>query len=93
MTINNLSKLEKSKAEKLNELTNVDTFWDDVRKLTTRVTSDRAIHEWQYLAEHRYDELITGIEDIRKEVERDEHGKFSLHYYDTNWNEVYPKEA
>lgn len=93
MTINNLSKSEKSKADKLNALTNIDVFWDDVRKLTARVTSDRTIHEWQCLAERRYDELITGVEDVRKEIEYDEHGKFSIHYYDTNWNEVYPKEA
>lgn len=90
MTINNLSKSEKSKAEKLNALTNIDTFWDDVRELTVRVTSDRIIHEWQYLAERRYDELTTGVEYVRKEIEMDEHGKFSFHYYDTNWNEVYP---
>ena len=40
--------------EKLNALTNPETFWDDVRKLTRRVTSDHSIRHWQGLAELRY---------------------------------------
>lgn len=42
---------------KLTELTNPETFWDDVRKLTKRCRSDHAIGRWQCLAEQRYEEL------------------------------------
>jgi hypothetical protein len=47
---------------KLNNLTNVDTFWDDVRKLTKNVHSDRVLHSWEIFSEKRYNELC-GIED------------------------------
>ncbi len=47
--------------DKLNKLTNPDTFWDDVRKLTKKITSDHSIKRWQILAEGRYREL-TGKE-------------------------------
>ena len=46
-----------SKIDKLNKLTNKETFWDDVRKLTKRVTSDHSIGRWQCLAEYRWSEL------------------------------------
>ena len=46
-----------SKIDKLNSLTNKETFWDDVRKLTKAVTSDHAIGRWQCLADQRYNEL------------------------------------
>jgi len=42
---------------KLNELGNPKTFWDDVRKLTSRVTSDHAIGRWKALADVRYKEI------------------------------------
>ena len=45
------------KIDKLNNLTDKRTFWDDVRKLTKAVTSDHAIGRWQCLAEQRYKEL------------------------------------
>ena len=45
------------KIEKLNALTNKETFWNDVRKLCSRVTSDHSIHRWQCLSEIRYGEL------------------------------------
>lgn len=51
-----------TRVKKLMSLTNIDTFWDDVRKLTRRVTSDHAIHHWQYLAELRF-KMLTGEED------------------------------
>lgn len=47
--------------EKLEKLTNPDTFWDDVRKLTKNVKSDHAINRWEFLAEKRYD-ILTGRE-------------------------------
>ena len=48
-----------AKIEKLNALTNPETFWDDVRKLTKNVTSDHSIGRWQCLAEARY-AIMTG---------------------------------
>lgn len=46
-----------SKIEKLIKLNDVNTFWDDVRKLTKRVTNDRSIRRWQILSEIRYEQL------------------------------------
>ncbi len=43
--------------EKLKKLNNLDTFWDDVRKLVRGITSDHSIKRWQCLAEQRYEEL------------------------------------
>lgn len=45
---------------KLNTLTNVNTFWGDVKKMTKRLTSDHALNRWQVLAEIRYEELKKG---------------------------------
>lgn len=42
---------------KLNKLTNPDTFWGDVRKLTHNTYGDRALGRWQVLAEIRYEEI------------------------------------
>jgi hypothetical protein len=52
-----IEKRDYAKIDKLNKLTSKDTFWDDVRKLTKKVTSDHAIHRWQCLAEDRFNEL------------------------------------
>lgn len=43
-----------SRIEKLNRLTNTETFWDDVRKMTKNVKSDHTIHRWEILANARY---------------------------------------
>ena len=43
--------------QKLNTLTNISTFWDDVRKMTKNVHSDRNISRWQSLSEKRFEEL------------------------------------
>jgi len=43
--------------DKLNRLTNPNTFWDDVRKLCSNVHSDHAIHRWEHLAELRFEEI------------------------------------
>jgi hypothetical protein len=50
---------EAKRIEKLQKLTDIKTFWDDVRKLTKHVTSDHALNQWQILAELRYEELKT----------------------------------
>lgn len=52
------SNSEYNKIEKLLKLNDPETFWDDVRKLTRRVTSGRSIREWLILAEIRYSELL-----------------------------------
>lgn len=52
-----LEKRDIARIEKLNELTNAETFWDDVRRLTRRVKGCHAIRRWEILAERRYAEL------------------------------------
>ena len=52
-----IEKHDYSRIDKLNKLTNKETFWDDVRRLTRYITSDHAIGRWQCLAENRYKEL------------------------------------
>lgn len=52
-----IEKRDYSKIDKLNTLTNRETFWDDVRKFTSGVRSDHAIRRWQCLAEYRFSEL------------------------------------
>ena len=52
-----IEKHDYSRIDKLNKLTDKETFWDDVRVLTSHITSDHAIHRWQCLAEIRYGEL------------------------------------
>lgn len=66
------------KIDKLNKLTNKDTFWEDVRKLTKNVTNDHSIHRWECLADMRWNELITGCEDVRTEID---YGK-PIRYFD-----------
>ena len=51
-----------TKIEKLNKLTNIDTFWDDVRKLTRNIKSDHSINRWEFSAEKRYEILTAGVE-------------------------------
>lgn len=46
---------------KLVALKNIETFWDDVRKLVRYVSSDHSIKRWQVLAEARYEELKKGV--------------------------------
>lgn len=43
-----------SKIKKLEKLTDVETFWDDVRRLTKNVKSEHAIRRWEILANARY---------------------------------------
>lgn len=48
--------------EKLNTLTNPETFYNDVRKFTRNIHSDRLINTWEIFTEIRHNEL-TGKED------------------------------
>jgi len=50
-------------------LTNADTFWDDVKRFTKNLHSDRAIRSWEWLSEKRYNELC-GIEDVNESLKR-----------------------
>lgn len=50
-----------ARIEKLNNLTDPKTFWNDVRKLTKSVYSDASIKRWQRLAEVRYEEIKDGV--------------------------------
>lgn len=55
-----LEKRDISRINKLNALTNVNTFYDDVRKITRNVKSDHVIKRWQCLADARFSELTQG---------------------------------
>lgn len=44
----------------LEKFTDIETFWDDVKKRTKNIKSDRNIRIWQYYAEKRYNELLKG---------------------------------
>lgn len=90
MNTNKMDKQEKSIAEKLNQLTNITTFWDDVRKHTAKSMSTATMRKWEYLADRRYAEILTGVEDVRAEVE--EYGK-PMRYYAPDGKEVFPKST
>ena len=88
MTYNRaITKSDMTKIDKLNGLKNIITFYDDVRKMTKNVHSDNAIRAWERLSEQRYDELLTGIEDVRTDFEMI-NGEFVKKYYDSEWNEI-----
>jgi len=88
-----MSKTERKIADKLNTLTNIDTFWNDVRKFTKSVHSDRAIELWQVYSEIRFNELITGCEDVRTEIDT-VNGKTVIRYYTYDFEmEIFPKEV
>ena len=61
-----IEKNDLSKIDKLNKLTSTITFWDDVRKLTKKVTSDHSIRHWLLLAEFRENELLSEGKDSTK---------------------------
>ena len=85
-----LNKTERKIADKLNTLTNPETFWDDVRKFTAKITNDRTLNKWVWLSEIRWDELRTGVEDVQSEV----HYGRPTQYYTYDWQtEVFIKEA
>ena len=47
-----------ARVDKLNALTDLDTFWEDVSKLTRNVHSDHSLEHWEALAEMRHAELV-----------------------------------
>ena len=53
-----------TKMDKLMTLRDPNTFWDDVRKLTRRVRSDKSLREWEICADNWYEYLT---DDHRKE--------------------------
>lgn len=44
--------------DKLNKMTNHETFWSEIDNLTKNLVSLSAINSWNMLAEIRYKELI-----------------------------------
>lgn len=52
-----IEKRDFAKIDKLNMLISTETFWDDVRKRTRKITSDHSLARWQCLAEYRYKEI------------------------------------
>ena len=84
---------EKRIAEKLNTLTDVSTFWEDVRKLTAKIRSDKSLSIWQSLAEIRCDELRTGCEDVRAEYDYDRMGRVVVTYYTYDYAKEIKREA
>lgn len=54
-------RVEDKIVDKLLTLKDPNTFWDDVRKFTKNIHSDRLIGAWQRLAEARYRYLTTGV--------------------------------
>ena len=52
-----MEKYDIGRIDKLNALTNIETFWDDVRRYTRYIKGDHSIKRWQCLAEIRYKEL------------------------------------
>ena len=87
-------RIDFKRIDKLNTLTNIKTFWDDVRKFTKNISSDHSISHWQSLAECRYNELLTGCEDVRIDFDYNkETKKFAQHFYNPRTGEeVYPRE-
>lgn len=52
---------DREKVMQLERLTDPETFWDDVSRFTSRVTSDHALSRWQILAEARMKQIQLGI--------------------------------
>lgn len=77
-----------SKIDKLNKLVNPETFWNDVRKFTKNVHSSCGINAWQRLSESRFDELLTGVEDVKTLVIYGE----PIRYFNRAGEEVFVKE-
>lgn len=84
---------ERRIAEKLNTLTDVRTFWDDVRKLTSKIRSDKSLSMWQSLAEIRCDELRTGCEDVQTEYDYDRMGRVVTTYWTYDYSREIKKEV
>lgn len=49
---------DRSRIDKLNNLTNPYTFWKDVDKFTKNLVSPIVINSWKHLANIRYNELL-----------------------------------
>lgn len=81
-------------AEKLNTLTDVNTFWEEVRKMTAKIKSDKTLSMWTAYADIRFDELRTETEDVRTEFEYvgDGSSRFITRYYTYDYSkEVFLK--
>lgn len=56
------SYIDIKRIDKLNKLTDPNSFWKEIDKLTKNLVSLSAINSWNYLARIRYKELIEETE-------------------------------
>lgn len=56
--------------EKLNNLTDLNTYWDDVRELCNPYPDDHTLKKWERLSEHRYQELLKENYDTLTDAQR-----------------------
>lgn len=54
--------------KKLNSLSDKETFWDDVRKFTSKITSDAIIRIWEWLSDRRYAENSRSHGKLRRHL-------------------------
>lgn len=55
-----IEKLDVGRIDKLNALTNPDTFWNDYKSMTKNVRGEHALSRWKDLADARYAQLREG---------------------------------
>lgn len=53
-----MEKADYSRVKKLNQLHNINTFWNDVKKITRACKSDHSLRRYAILSEARYGELM-----------------------------------
>ena len=81
-------KRDYGRIDKLNKLTNIDTFWDDVRKLTKNISSDHTIRLWQGLAEIRYEELEKESKRPKTRFQKEISGELGSYWQESARKEV-----
>ena len=65
-----LTKWDHAKIDKLNKLTNTETFWEDVYQLRKRVTKKYTLHCWGRLAKIRWKELNEEVTAKKFEIRK-----------------------
>ena len=81
-------KRDYGRIDKLNKLTDINTFWDDVRKLTKNISSDHTIRLWQGLAEIRYEELEKESKRPKTRFEKEISGELGEYWQQSARKEV-----
>ena len=72
----------------MNKLTDINTFWDDVRKLTKNISSDHTIRLWQGLAEIRYEELEKESKRPKTRFEKEISGELGEYWQQSARKEI-----